>query len=457
MNDTPSPGITRNSSNSFTGMQFPRFEFSQFNSINLSTARNAPRAFSDSSLAGSRDLEGGDASITPTTPINVDNTINFNMSQQLSPELLSGRFKFMIFFLLLLGLRILFDYLIPTIVLISGAMVLTRIRKEHNIQISAKKKSNGKILFVLFFFACIQIIILVKFVQLYGSPEKIENRLIFLYSYLVDSKSGETAKEYHLQSVCWGVIVVDGIVQIAIVALKVLLCGLYDANLASSFSQLCHIISGFICKYLKSFSFVIFLLSLGLQFFLLFAPPAASGSSQQQQRSLHAAPLHLGGGSLAASHIPEATPMDDNISNSSSSEREAAKYILKLRLCALVDIFGLFYRSALPIPAWVAYFSVASFGSSAFNSLYIVSKLYDLWTKGSGAVEAVAFFVHQRPEFGHYSTDEEINSPTFCCDCPICFDSPLNKPITLGCNHAFCEVALQVITIIDCCNYYFYK
>lgn len=75
---------------------------------------------------------------------------------------------------------------------------------------------------------------------------------------------------------------------------------------------------------------------------------------------------------------------DDNISNSSYSDREAEKYIVKLRLCTLVDIFGLFYRSVLTMPGWFAYFSLASVGATPFSCLYLGCKALDLCVKGYG-------------------------------------------------------------------------
>lgn len=75
---------------------------------------------------------------------------------------------------------------------------------------------------------------------------------------------------------------------------------------------------------------------------------------------------------------------DDNISNSSSSDREAEKYIVKLRLCAMVDIFGLLYRSLLTMPGWFAYFSSAAVGSTPFSCLYLGCKALDLCVKGYG-------------------------------------------------------------------------
>ena len=205
-------------------LRIPGFEFNFSDLQRTASAENIPNN------AHTNDIEGGGP-----PPVN-GNTLNFNMSQQLSPDLLSNRVKFIFLFLVLLGLKFLVDNIFPSIVLISGTLVLMRLRKEHNIQLSAKKKSNVKVMIVLFVFAFVQLAVILKFVQLYGSPDRIGERLIFMHRYYLTSIS--------LQSILWGHLIVDGIVQISLLAFKVLLCGLCDLNSEPFFTYIRKMIIG---------------------------------------------------------------------------------------------------------------------------------------------------------------------------------------------------------------------
>eukprot|EP01036_Dinobryon_divergens_P032354 gene32354-41920_t len=250
--------------------------------------------------------------------------------------------------------------------------------------------------------------------------------------------------------ILWSHLIVDGVVQISLLAFKVLLCGLCDLNIEPILTYIRKMITG------EQFSPPLISAT---------SPPtntntnlsnasssavhsntfmSPTSSSQRHPLLGHATSSSSSSSAMESNNLNSNNhTADDNISNSSSSDREAEKYIVKLRLCAMVDIFGLLYRSLLTMPGWFAYFSSAAVGSTPFSCLYLGCKALDLCVKGYGAIDAVSFFIQRRPEFGHYSTVEELNSPAFCCDCPICFDSPLNKPITLGCNHSFCEVCIS--------------
>ena len=210
-------------------LRIPGFEFNFPNLQRTTSSENVLNA----NTANSNDIEGGGRS--PGPEIN-GNAINFNISQQISPDLLSNRVKFTFLFLVLLGLKLLVDNIFPSIVLISGTLVLTRLRKEHNIQLSAKKKSNIKVMIVLFVFAFVQLAVILKFVQLYGSPDRIDQRLIFMYRYI--------SSDISLQSILWGHLILDGIVQISLLGFKVFLCGLCDLKIESIFTYIHKLIRG---------------------------------------------------------------------------------------------------------------------------------------------------------------------------------------------------------------------
>jgi hypothetical protein len=42
-------------------------------------------------------------------------------------------------------------------------------------------------------------------------------------------------------------------------------------------------------------------------------------------------------------------------------------------------------------------------------------------------------------EYGHYTTAAEAENVV---ECPVCFDPP-HRPVTLSCNHIFCECCIH--------------
>jgi len=334
------------------------------------------------------DIEEGP---NPGEPIGDNTAINISLSQQLS-SLVGGRYRFAVFFVFLLIAKVLIENVFPNVVLISGALVLLRLRKEHNLQLSAKKKSSMKILLLLLFFSIAELAIVFKFIQIYGSPNRIIQRLSFTYSFTTSSNQSELL----FQHMFWCAIVLDGIVQMSVIALKLFLCAIFDFGVEIKFDELLKLAGSF--KFQILFLLELKVSSLSVAGSFISSPLSTHNSSNRQhlfseshssssspsQPSAVVSPSILSSlastatNAITASQTTHFAQSDDNISNSSSSDREAAQYLKKLRLCSLLDILGLLYRSILPTPAWMAYFSAATVGSSILSYLYLGFKVIDL-------------------------------------------------------------------------------
>ena len=87
-----------------------------------------------------------------------------------------------------------------------------------------------------------------------------------------------------------------------------------------------------------------------------------------------------------------------NSSSDGSVTGEGSRdYLLKVRVCTLIDMTSLLYRSVLPITWWMAYFrSDAIVFSFITQILYITIKSYDWSRKAKGAIHAgVMFFTNK--------------------------------------------------------------
>lgn len=117
-----------------------------------------------------------------------------------------------------------------------------------------------------------------------------------------------------------------------------------------------------------------------------------SGLVRRQVNSLHSAHTAYSTVSGAEPSIPTATPVDNdgvNSSDGSATGQESKDFLLKVRVCSLIDVVGLVYRSALPVILWEEYFSRCVGIGPALQILYVAIKLYDLIAKGKGAAQAV--------------------------------------------------------------------
>lgn len=103
---------------------------------------------------------------------------------------------------------------------------------------------------------------------------------------------------------------------------------------------------------------------------------------------------------VSTSGLPVAEALGGDVTANSSDNdadsdpgRESSQFLLKMRICTLLDVFGLVYRSTLPMTWWVAYFR-DSLDAVALVSqvLYVAIKLSDLALKARGAGIAAHLF-----------------------------------------------------------------
>lgn len=126
-----------------------------------------------------------------------------------------------------------------------------------------------------------------------------------------------------------------------------------------------------------------------------------SGLVRRQVSSLHS---HSGSAGSTAAYssvnsaepvLPVATVVDTdgvNSSDGSATDRDSKDFLLKVRVCSLIDVVGLVYRSALPTILWAEYFATCATIGTVLQVIYLAVKLYDCTWKVKGAAQAIYLF-----------------------------------------------------------------
>jgi len=144
----------------------------------------------------------------------------------------------------------------------------------------------------------------------------------------------------------------------------------------------------------------------------------ASSSDSSQSGLARRSPSHNDNDSNNNNNNMDDTQSDNN-SDYSSSESKSYRYLKKLRICTLIDIIGLVYRSLLPFSLWYDYFSDSTAGiiiitiiyyyyyyyyylavSTLIIVIYVCYKIADVAYTIRGAVEGIELFYSNRTEFG---------------------------------------------------------
>lgn len=81
-----------------------------------------------------------------------------------------------------------------------------------------------------------------------------------------------------------------------------------------------------------------------------------------------------------------------NSSDGSVTGQESTDFLVKVRVCGLVDMLGLVYRTALPMPYWALYFYLCRTLGTVLHIAYVAVKIYDMSWKTRGAAEATVLF-----------------------------------------------------------------
>ena len=88
----------------------------------------------------------------------------------------------------------------------------------------------------------------------------------------------------------------------------------------------------------------------------------------------------------------DSTRDGQNSSDASVESHESTDFLLKVRVCGLIDMLGLVYRTALPMPYWALYFYLCPTIGTVLRIFYVAVKFYDLSWKARGAAEAFMHF-----------------------------------------------------------------
>lgn len=111
----------------------------------------------------------------------------------------------------------------------------------------------------------------------------------------------------------------------------------------------------------------------------------------------------------------------------------------KTQVYSLLELFSQIYRSLLPIPMWITYFSSESYGtvfSILIIGFYLLAKSNVTLTHFHKFISAFSSFLLHEVQFGRYATQEEIYGSGD--QCPICHER-MEGALVLSCGHIFCE------------------
>lgn len=356
------------------------------------------------------------------------NTGNFELNGEIQLEMsrMSDKLKILLPFAVLLLLKYLLDNFLIGLALLLNVFVLYRIQKSFSLQLSLKDRSSKSALLALL----VSVTGLVSFdlyvMNAYFEQDNVLDRLALVYP-----KPGSSLS---FLSIVWYCLVTDGILQMAALSLKLVVCIVVSSR--HFFCARCKVSScitmqapaesprphnheddierlivteGIHVPQAHSSSSIPFgeamgystlsaLTNLGLNTIsssltgLVRRPVPLSSSAIHQ---LSAESDHDGNGTS----ITQSSIGDDSTTNSSDYDAndirpstESSDYLFRLRLCSLIDMLCLLYRSVVPVPVWSFYFHSGQVFAAGLTWVYILSKVLDLSWKTKGLVEAVQIY-----------------------------------------------------------------
>jgi len=130
----------------------------------------------------------------------------------------------------------------------------------------------------------------------------------------------------------------------------------------------------------------------------------------------------------------------------SSNDRAESMQILRIRrILNIVDCVSFTWRSIVAVPIWYSYFHAGL--SSRICYAYLVLKLIEAVWNLYTLLTLVSVGVSGVLEYGRRSTIADLSQ---CQECSICYDNPKeNVPLTLQCDHSFCEVCIMEWLVRD--------
>jgi hypothetical protein len=358
----------------------------------------------------------------------VVNTGNFELNGEIQLELsrMSDKLKILLPFAVLLLLKYLLDNFLIGLVLLLNVFVLYRIQKSFSLQLSLKDRSSKSALLALLMSLIGLVFFNLYVMNSYFEQDNVVDRLALVYPKPDSSLS--------FLSIVWYCLVTDGILQMAALSLKLVVC-----IVVSSRNVLCvrckvsscitmqapaeaprphnneddierlieaegthapqaHSSSSSSFGEATGYSALSALTNLGLNTIssgltgLVRRPVSLSSTAIQQ---LSAESDHDGNGTS----IAQSSMGDDSTTNSSDYDAndigpstESSDYLFRLRLCSMIDMLCLLYRSLVPVPVWSFYFHSGKVFAAGLTWVYILSKVLDLSWKTKGLVEAVQIY-----------------------------------------------------------------
>lgn len=356
------------------------------------------------------------------------NTGNFELNGEIQLELsrMSDKLKILLPFAVLLLLKYLLDNFLIGLVLLLNVFVLYRIQKSFSLQLSLKDRSSKSALLALLMSLIGLVFFNLYVMNSYFEQDNVIDRLALVYPKPDSSLS--------FLSIVWYCLVTDGILQMAALSLKLVVC-----IVVSSRNVLCvrckvsscitmqapaeaprphnneddierlieaegthapqaHSSSSSSFGEATGYSALSALTNLGLNTIssgltgLVRRPVSLSSTAIQQ---LSAESDHDGNGTS----IAQSSMGDDSTTNSSDYDAndigpstESSDYLFRLRLCSMIDMLCLLYRSLVPVPVWSFYFHSGKVFAAGLTWVYILSKVLDLSWKTKGLVEAVQIY-----------------------------------------------------------------
>lgn len=358
----------------------------------------------------------------------VVNTGNFELNGEIQLEMsrMSDKLKILLPFAVLLLLKYLLDNFLIGLVLLLNVFVLYRIQKSFSLQLSLKDRSSKSALLALLMSLIGLVFFNLYVMNSYFEQDNVIDRLALVYPKPDSSLS--------FLSIVWYCLVTDGILQMAALSLKLVVC-----IVVSSRNVLCvrckvsscitmqapaeaprphnneddierlieaegthapqaHSSSSSSFGEATGYSALSALTNLGLNTIssgltgLVRRPVSLSSTAIQQ---LSAESDHDGNGTS----IAQSSMGDDSTTNSSDYDAndigpstESSDYLFRLRLCSMIDMLCLLYRSLVPVPVWSFYFHSGKVFAAGLTWVYILSKVLDLSWKTKGLVEAVQIY-----------------------------------------------------------------
>jgi hypothetical protein len=302
------------------------------------------------------------------------------------------RLQMVVPFMAILMLKIMVDNFVSGVTVVVVVAGFIRLKMAFEAQLAMKDRSSRPVMLALLLTSA-ALLYAVCYTNAMTNAGGILERLTLRFP-------KEDASFFNL---VWCCLVVDFVIQLMAVTAKLLLVNLMDAAAADCFKfstfQLCRAggtaaacprdptSSGPTRSAFVALSSRLGLSTLGSGLTGLVRRQVSSGGSGGSVSSSGTSSDVEEGGGGAMGSVGERTDTEE------TDERVSRDYLLRLRVCTLVDIIALVYRTLTPLPLWSRYFEAGPLFGTAFGVAYLCAKVLDLTWKSKGALKALRLFL----------------------------------------------------------------